>query len=202
MCFWKITAPIVLYVAYASLLLRKSLRARGRICTVCHDVAGPHRGHRARASPPTQHPPPLRGGFHSIFSHPPGERNLGWLRFLRFREPSIVAPLFASMKFRRLLFLLMALLLFGCAGRRKAHHPPAAPVGPQVVGKVAIINLKSHFVLLDVGSLYTPASGSTLKCYAGETETGELLVSPERKRPFIAADIVKGEPKVGDRVEE
>ena len=71
-----------------------------------------------------------------------------------------------------------------------------------MVGTVAVVNAPLHFVLLDVGSLYTPASGRTLKSYAGDAETAEMVVSPEKKRPFIAADIVKGEPKVGDRVEE
>jgi len=33
-------------------------------------------------------------------------------------------------------------------------------------------------------------------------ETGVLAVSPEKERPFISADIVKGTPQVGDDVEE
>lgn len=96
----------------------------------------------------------------------------------------------------------LALSLPGCALHRKQPRPAATPAGPQAVGTVAVVNDRSRFVLLDVGSLYAPAAGVTLKCYAGEAETGELVVSPEKKRPFIAADVVKGEPRVGDRVEE
>lgn len=104
---------------------------------------------------------------------------------------------------RLLALLLLALLCLGCAaGRKRSPAAAAAPRGPQVVGTVAVLNGASRFVLLDVGSLYAPEPGSALKCYSGDTETGELVVSPEKKRPFIAADIVKGEPKVGDRVEE
>ena len=65
-----------------------------------------------------------------------------------------------------------------------------------------MVNNQSHYVLVDVGSLYTPVAGTALKSFSGGTETGILAVSPEKHRPFIAADIVKGEPKVGDQVEE
>ena len=73
-----------------------------------------------------------------------------------------------------------------------------------VVGTVAVVNEPLHFVLLDVGSLYIPAPGTALKTFAGGgvTETGIVAVGTERKRPFIAADIVKGLPKVGDQVQE
>lgn len=100
------------------------------------------------------------------------------------------------------LVFLLALLLPGCALHRKQPRPATAPAAPRVVGTVAVVNDGSRFVLLDVGSIYAPASGVTLKCYDGEAETGELVVSPEKKRPFIAADVVKGEPRVGNRVEE
>jgi hypothetical protein len=32
------------------------------------------------------------------------------------------------------------------------------------------------------------------------TETAKLKVTPERKRPFIAADVIEGQPAVGDEV--
>lgn len=97
------------------------------------------------------------------------------------------------------------LMLSGCAWVRHRHaakEADAAPVGPRRVGRVAVVNEDLHFVLVDVGSLYTPAAGTALKSFSGGTETGILAVNPERSRPFIAADIVKGEPKVGDDVEE
>jgi hypothetical protein len=70
------------------------------------------------------------------------------------------------------------------------------------VGTVASVNEELHFVLVDVGSLYTPPAGTALKCFSSGAETGIIAVSPERERPFIVGDIVKGEPKVGDEVEE
>ena len=74
--------------------------------------------------------------------------------------------------------------------------------GPRRVGTVAVVNDELRFVLVDVGSLYTPAAGTALKSFSGGRETGILAVDPEKQRPFIVADIVKGEPKVGDQVEE
>ena len=64
------------------------------------------------------------------------------------------------------------------------------------------MNAELGFVLVDVGSLYAPQAGTALKSFHGTEETGVLAVSPEKQRPFIVADIVKGAPKVGDDVEE
>ncbi len=99
------------------------------------------------------------------------------------------------------------LLLTGCASlkhkeKHPAEPPPPAATGPQRVGRVAVVNEELGFVLVDVGSLYTPASGTALKSFRNGVETGVLAVSPEKERPFISADIVKGTPQVGDDVEE
>jgi hypothetical protein len=67
---------------------------------------------------------------------------------------------------------------------------------------VAVVNDELHFVLVDVGSLYVPQAGTALKSFSGGAETGILAVDPEKQRPFIVADIVRGEPKVGDEVRE
>jgi hypothetical protein len=65
-----------------------------------------------------------------------------------------------------------------------------------------MVNEDLGFVLLDVGSLYSPPAGTALKSFSGGVETAILAVDPEKRRPFIAADIIKGTPKVGDDVEE
>ena len=111
------------------------------------------------------------------------------------------------MRMSRPSFALLALcgvcLLSGCAWH--LHKRPAAaavPAGPQRVGMVAVVNEAGRFVLVDVGSLYTPAAGTALKSFSDGTETGVLAGNPERRRPFIVADIVKGQPRVGYQVEE
>jgi len=107
--------------------------------------------------------------------------------------------------FFRLLGLGGVFAITGCASHKgaPAHREAAVVPGPRRVGTVALVNDDKHFVLVDVGSLYTPAAGTALKSFsAGGAETGILAVDAEKQRPFIVADIVKGEPKVGDQVEE
>lgn len=99
-----------------------------------------------------------------------------------------------------------SIFLTGCAAFRHRQHPAqfnaGMPVGPRRVGTVAVVNDELHFALIDVGSLYTPPPGTALKSFSAGAETSILAVGAERQRPFIAADIVKGEPKVGDEVRE
>jgi hypothetical protein len=98
----------------------------------------------------------------------------------------------------------------GCAAGQHAHRstkaeatPAPTPLGPQRVGTIALVNTDLHFVLVDVGSLYTPQAGMALKSFsAANQETGILAVSKEKQRPFIVADIIKGTPQVGDEVRE
>ena len=100
------------------------------------------------------------------------------------------------------LLLLIAVTASGCAIFPHKKKPPAAPQ-PRMVGRVAFVRETERFALIDVGSLYTPMPGTALKAFdeAG-SETAILSVSPERKRPFIAADIVRGEPHRDDLVFE
>lgn len=87
--------------------------------------------------------------------------------------------------------------------KRKPADSAALTVSPpRRVGTVAVVNEELHYVLVDVGSLYSPAAGTALKTFSGDAETGILAVDPEKWRPFIVADIVKGDPKVGDEVKE
>jgi hypothetical protein len=99
--------------------------------------------------------------------------------------------------------------LGGCAWHKKQRVPRAQavadetpPANPHRIGTVAVVNDDLHFVLLDVGSLYSPPAGMALKTFSGGAETGVLAVDAEKRRPFVVADIVKGEPKVGDEVKE
>jgi hypothetical protein len=103
----------------------------------------------------------------------------------------------------RLFFLILcAAHVSGCARFHHKRATPAAMNGPRLVGTVTLVNDALRFVLVDVGTLYVPEPGAALKCFAGGQETAVLAVSPERKRPFITADIVKGTPHPGDQVFE
>jgi hypothetical protein len=102
-----------------------------------------------------------------------------------------------------LVALCSVIVISGCATGR--HHPPptaATPPGPQRVGTIALVSADLSYVLVDVGSLYSPQAGTALKSFSGGAETGILAVDPEKQRPFIVADIIRGSPKVGDEVRE
>jgi len=95
--------------------------------------------------------------------------------------------------------VVVSVALCACALPKKKT---AAPTGPRLVGTVAFVNQPAGFVLVDVGTVYVPAAGAVLKCYSGGRETAALTATPERKIPFISADIVKGTPAQGDQVFE
>jgi hypothetical protein len=111
--------------------------------------------------------------------------------------------------FGLVLTMFVALYVSGCAAFKKLHlpaHRPAqpaatpAPVKPQVVGTITLVNEDAHFVLIDVGASGVPRSGTALKAMSGGAETGVVTVGEVRRRPFVVADIVRGAPRKGDRV--
>jgi len=95
-------------------------------------------------------------------------------------------------------------LMTSCAqsrARTKQREPRVAPaVVPRLIGTVALVNEEGGFVLVDSGAHATPQPGTALKTFTGEVESGVLAAGDVRRRPFVIADIVRGEPKRGDRV--
>jgi hypothetical protein len=93
------------------------------------------------------------------------------------------------------------LFIAGCAAGPGPSAASAAPTPPSVVGEIALVDEEKRFVLIDLDSnLYVPAPGIALRTTNLAGNTAHLKASPEQKRPFIAADIVDGDPAVGDQV--
>jgi hypothetical protein len=89
----------------------------------------------------------------------------------------------------------------GCAPTPPPKAARAALTTSLGVGEIAIVDKEKHFVLVDLESnLYVPPPGTELQSRNGAGKIAHLKASPEQKRPFIAADIVDGEPAVGDQV--
>jgi hypothetical protein len=99
--------------------------------------------------------------------------------------------------------ILLAVALSGCGAppHRVPPNSSSAASAAVEVGRITIINQKNRFVLIDLESnLYVPAPGTPLISISPTGKTAHLKASAEQKRPFIAADILDGEPAVGDRV--
>jgi hypothetical protein len=116
---------------------------------------------------------------------------------------------------RHFLVLALLLLLFpGCSIFKKGQEKrrlaaqkerAAARKIPKLVGTIVLVSEEGKFVLIDNESRPSPAMGTILGT-GGEgpstPETVELRVTEIRKRPFVIADIVRGQPQKGDRVFE
>ncbi len=99
------------------------------------------------------------------------------------------------------LLLIAALLLPGCAlFRRKPTDLPFAAPAPALIGVVALVNEGAGFALIDSGTLPPPPVGAKLRSFSGGKETGEMVATEVRKRPFVIGDIRAGTPRKGDRV--
>ncbi len=106
-------------------------------------------------------------------------------------------------RFRHGVFaLLLAAQISGCAllRPRPKKATPAPVVKPLFVGTIMLVNDGGHFVLIDSGMSPGPLPGAVLKSRAPAGESGELKAGDVRRRPFTIADVVKGTPRVGDRV--
>ena len=124
--------------------------------------------------------------------------NLGSLAHGRFTAPHRQGR--KGVKSRRFLLCLCAFAAFGCATTRKKPLEAARQSPPQVIGTVALVNPALGFALVDVEGVEYPGVGIALESFAGGKQTAILMVSPEKNRPFIIADIVKGMPNKGDLV--
>jgi hypothetical protein len=95
--------------------------------------------------------------------------------------------------------------LDGCSSTPRSAPPAvsATSIAPRAihVGEVKVVDERKRFVLVDLQSnLYVPEQGVTLRTMRNATQTAKVKVAPERKLPFIAADVIEGNPAVGDEV--
>ncbi len=68
------------------------------------------------------------------------------------------------------------------------------------IGTVTVINQLHQFVLLDVSSLPYPPVGTLLACVSGSQQTALLRVASPSRPPFLIADIVQGQPVIGNQI--
>ena len=97
---------------------------------------------------------------------------------------------------------LLCLGLGACASHRAGI--PEAPIKrptppPQVIGRIYAVNPSHGFAVIE--SSLTPDTGTELQARSIDgQQTAVLKVTPEKKNPFIIADIMKGKPLPGESV--
>lgn len=83
---------------------------------------------------------------------------------------------------------------------------PAHPLAETRVGSVRMIGRDGKFVLVETlnGGILTLPDGQALHCRSGAepgaNRTADLRLSRERRLQFASADVVSGQPHVGDAV--
>jgi len=107
-------------------------------------------------------------------------------------------------------FFTALLLLAGAGCKNLSPEPTPAPAPAPaatrrlivpldgVVGRVQSVNERLHFVVLDYSLNSLPAVGESLDLLRDDTVIGELKVTGPVRNAGIVADIVRGNPKVGD----
>jgi hypothetical protein len=67
-------------------------------------------------------------------------------------------------------------------------------------GKIALLNEKLRYVVLDLGTSRMPEDQQRLNVYHGSQKVAEIKVSGPSMNNTVTADIVAGQPSVGDEV--
>jgi len=111
--------------------------------------------------------------------------------------------------------IVVAVALVGCASKQKAKTdapPPERKMTAAVVpqnptpralafnGRVASVNEKLRFVVVDFTSSRRPELDQRLSVYRVGQKVGEIKVSGPYRNTTVAADLTAGEAKFGDEV--
>jgi hypothetical protein len=96
----------------------------------------------------------------------------------------------------------------GCPKRQpRPVTPPAAErktvrAAPSQFGagpsRVSFVSTEHQFVVIDLLSRTIPAVGTRLKVFHGDKQVGTVQITEPMRARFATADIIEGEPKVGD----
>ena len=102
------------------------------------------------------------------------------------------------------------MLVAGCAHRvpPPAVAPVAPPSSPAPVilpaepepGRVTQINAKYQYVVVDFGRCRVPPPGSRLVAYRRDQPVATLRLTESARGHFVVADILDGDPRIGDEI--
>ena len=159
---------------------------------------------------------PCLGGGAAPRSSPPRNRSRGDRRGMTSANGwAIEREVFSLSRMIRLFvracaFLLCLSFLAGCAQLKKRSEEKKRVVAqkatddasrrPLLVGRISLVNADDGFVLIDAASAPAARAGANWRAYSGDAISAELRATDVRRRPWIVADIVSGEPQKGDTV--
>lgn len=105
------------------------------------------------------------------------------------------------MKTRLLPALVAAFLLpaAGCAlvGIKKKEVPQATL--PAKFGSVVMVDSVHRFALVDTGAAIGSVAGARVMTFRDKQRTAALRVTGEARPPYVALEILEGEPAIGDQ---
>ena len=94
--------------------------------------------------------------------------------------------------------------VFSWVGKVGAIFPhkkkPPSALQPAWIGTIRLVNSQDKFVLIDGSNLNAAAPGDTLVALSSTRQSGMLRMTALRTPPFVIADILDGNPAVGDMV--
>jgi len=108
-----------------------------------------------------------------------------------------------SRYYRSLSFSILLIVGFsGCGSFPKNEGDPAIKKEKEPIrlGVVAAVHEEFRFVIVDASTASLIAASSKASVQRDNAEVAVIEFDKERRRPFISAKIVSGEPKVGDDV--
>lgn len=91
---------------------------------------------------------------------------------------------------------LLAASIGGCRTGGVASTSNPGDLQDEAFGQVVRVNAEQGFVILDC--LAPPRPGEELAVWRGETKVAWVRATERRRPPFVAADVIAGEPRRGD----
>ena len=99
----------------------------------------------------------------------------------------------------RLIFLVLAVSVLATARGRAAETNRLVLV-EFTIGRVLHVNTNYNYVILQCGSL--PSPGEEAKVFRGNAVVARLKINSSDRFPFVAADVIEGQPQEGDSVKQ
>jgi hypothetical protein len=101
----------------------------------------------------------------------------------------------------RRMFLALAVAGLGAAWGAESDEPAAKPILVELtIGRVLHVNTNYHYVIVQCGSL--PSAGEEAKVCRGNAVVARLNINSSDVFPFVAADVIEGQPQEGDSVKQ